>query len=396
LPFPDTSVQADAASLLDSAACGLLLTQRNGTILQVNETFCQWVGHGRESLVGRQKIQALLTVGGRIFHQTHWAPLLQMQGSVSEVKLDVVHRAGHTIPMVLNAICRQHEGESLHQLAIFVATDRHQYERELLKARQRAEDLLKQQQEVQHALSLAQEKLQRAIAAAEDRALFAEQMIGIVSHDLRNPLSIIKLAATLIARGDLDSSQARALAHIGSATERSNRLIGELLDFTQARIGSGLSFNAQTVDLHEVVSQSVEELSLAFPDRKLVHERFGGGDCEVDADRLAQLIGNLVANAIAYGAADGTVRITSRVDPTSFSVSVHNDGTPIPDSLLPVLFEPMTRGTDIASATRSVGLGLFIVRAIALTHGGDMSASSTHEAGTTFTAQFPRAGAPRA
>ena len=389
-------MQPDAATLLDSAACGLLLTERNGTILQANQTFCQWIGHSREDLVGKQKIQALLTVGGRIFHQTHWAPLLQMQGSVSEVKLDVMHRAGHTIPMVLNAISRQHEGESLHQLAIFVATDRHQYERELLKARQRAEDLLKQQQADQQALTLAQEKLQRAIAAAEDRALFAEQMIGIVSHDLRNPLSTIKLAATLIARGELSTTQARALTHIGSATERSNRLIGELLDFTQARIGSGLSFNAQTVDLHDTVSQSVEELSLAFPDRSLTHDRVGEGDCEVDADRLAQLIGNLVANAIAYGAADGAVRITSRVDPESFSVSVHNEGPPIPEALLPVLFEPMTRGTDITRATRSVGLGLFIVRAIVLTHGGDVTATSTQEAGTTFTARFPRAGAVNA
>jgi sigma-B regulation protein RsbU (phosphoserine phosphatase) len=380
----------DPATLMDEAACGLLLTRRDGTILQVNETFCRWVGHGRETLVDKETFQSLLTMGGKIFHQTHWLPLLQMQGSISEVKLDVLHRDGHSIPMVLNARSRKHGEDILHQLAAFVATDRHQYERELLAARRRAEDLLTEQQVVQHALTLAQEKLQHAIAEAEERASFAEQMVGIVSHDLRNPLSTIKLAATLIERGDLSTTQARALGHIGSASERAHRLITDLLDFTQARIGAGLSVNAQTVDLHDTVSQSVEELSLAFPDRELKHEHVGVGDCEVDADRLAQLIGNLVANAVAYGAADRAVRITSRIDVQSFDVSVHNDGPPIPPALLPVLFEPMTRGTDVSSGTRSVGLGLFIVRAIVHTHGGEVWATSTSDLGTTITARFPR------
>jgi phosphoserine phosphatase RsbU/P len=145
---PDAALP-DSNALFENAACGLLLTDPDGTIRRANQTFCRWVGYSPEDLVGRLRIQDLLTMGGRIFHQTHWAPLLQIQGSVAEVKLDVVHRADHTIPMMLNAVRRQHEGGTFHELAMFVAADRHQYERELLNARKRAEGLLIQQREVE-------------------------------------------------------------------------------------------------------------------------------------------------------------------------------------------------------------------------------------------------------
>ncbi|MBV9889697.1 MAG: PAS domain S-box protein, partial [Rhizobacter sp.] len=80
----------EPGELYDHAACGLLLTEADGTIRVVNDTFCRWTGFARDELVDRRKLQELLTVGARIFHQTHWSPLLQIQGSVAEVKLDVV------------------------------------------------------------------------------------------------------------------------------------------------------------------------------------------------------------------------------------------------------------------------------------------------------------------
>ncbi|MEO5881505.1 MAG: PAS domain-containing protein, partial [Caldimonas sp.] len=178
----------DWQALFEDAACGLLLTSVDGTIRRVNRTFCRWTGIPAEELAGRRRMQDLLTMGGRIFHQTHWAPLLQMQGSVAEVKIDVVHRDGHTVPMMMNALRRHHPGGDFHELSLFVATDRSKYEAELLLERRRAEELLGHQQEVQRALTESQAELDRQRASAEDRALFAEQMIGIVSHDLRNPL----------------------------------------------------------------------------------------------------------------------------------------------------------------------------------------------------------------
>lgn len=108
---------------------------------------------------------------------------------------------------------------------------------------------------------------------------------------------------------------------------------------------------------------------------------------------MLQLIGNLVGNAMKYGAPEGTVTVTSAIQPTEFSVAVHNDGTPIPRDLIPLLFEPMSRGAHESDTNRSVGLGLFIVREIARGHGGRVTVESTADAGTTFTLRISLATA---
>jgi sigma-B regulation protein RsbU (phosphoserine phosphatase) len=367
LPTPDLPLPPGEA-LYEHAACGLLLTDKAGLVLRANATFCSWIGLAPAALVGKRRFQDLLTVGGRIFHQTHWAPLLQMQGSISEVKLDLQHAQGHVVPMVMNAVSREYQAQVVHELAVFVAEDRHAYERELLRARKQAEGLLGQQQ---------------------DRATFAEQMVGIVSHDLRNPLSAISLASELLARLDPNPQQAAVIDGLGRSVRRARRLIDDLLDFTMARIGKGLPMAIGPLALHEAVSAHVRELALAHPGRVLLHERSGDGACQADGDRIFQLLGNLVANAVAYGAPDQPITIASEIGDDGCSLSVHNLGNPIPESLLPTLFLPMVRGDHRESGSRSVGLGLYIVGEIARAHGGTVEVQSIQGHGTRFVARFP-------
>ena len=368
-------------------ACGLVLTDPDGLIRRTNHTFCAWLGYEREQLVGKLRLQDLLTIGGKIFHQTHWLPLLKMQGSIAEVKLDLVHRDGRASPVVINAVSREHSGVAYHEVAVFVAEDRHRYERELMVARKRAEELLATHLASQEALALADARLR---IAAEDRARFAEQMIGIVSHDLRNPLTAIKMGMNILGTEELPAAKRDRIAgHIDASVDRARRLVDDLLDFTQAKIGAGLSVSLRQVDLHEIVADAVSELRLAFPGRTFVHVQHGDGDAQADADRIAQLLGNLAANAVAYGAVDTPVTVTSRTAAGTFSLDVHNAGTPIPPEMLPVIFEPMTRGTVAGTSLRSVGLGLFIVREIVHAHGGQIAATSSSSDGTSFLATFP-------
>ncbi|GAB7533145.1 PAS domain-containing sensor histidine kinase [Pseudomonas sp. 3A(2025)] len=379
----------DSDTLFDEAPCGLLLTQGNGSIVRVNGTFCRWLGHEPEALWGL-RFQNFLTMGGKIFSQTHWFPMLQMQGSVSEVKLDLLHADGRLVPMMLNAVRREHGGVFYHELALFVAEERNQYERQLLESRQLAEELLQQQLSTQKELTLAQNRLRLAHAEAQIRATFAEQMIGIVSHDLRNPLSAIKMAADLLQRGTLDERQGRVTGHISQSVDRASRLIADLLDFTQARVGHGLSVSLKSIDLHAVTDRCIDELRLAFPDRTLVHVRQGEGACNADADRLFQVIGNLVGNACTYGDAGGAITVTSAFDARGSYLAVHNQGGLIESERFEELFEPLVRGVS-HDTSRSVGLGLFIVREIMRAHLGDVSVQSSSELGTTFVARLPRA-----
>lgn len=365
----DRGASAEALALLDQAACGLLQTSDDGTFIRVNRTFCQWVGRGADELIGQRRFQELLTAGGRIFHQTHWSPLLRMQGTVSEVKLELVHVDGTLVPMVVNAIRHEHQGQIVHEIAAYVARDRDKYERELLAARKEATRLHNE---------------------AKDRALLAEQMIGIVSHDLRNPVSAIVLTTELLGHDALSPTQQYAAAGILRAAKRATQLINDLLDFTQARLGAGLALSPAACDLHEVIGEAIDELRLVYPGRALQHVRTGDGRGSADASRLVQLVGNLVSNAVSHGHPEAPITITSDgALASALTLAVHNHGDAIPPTLLSSLFEPMTRGAK-ASSSRSVGLGLFIVREIAKAHGGAVAVRSSEPEGTTFTVTLPR------
>jgi sigma-B regulation protein RsbU (phosphoserine phosphatase) len=379
----------DSDQLFEHAACGLLLTTTAGEIKRVNQTFCLWLGMERGALLGR-RFQDLLNMGGRIFHQTHWAPLLQMRGSVAEVKIELVHQDGREIPMMLNGVSRDTAHGRFHELAVCGAEERNRYERELVDARQAAEALLLQQLAVQKELTSVQNRLRLANAEAEIHATFTEQLVAIVSHDLRNPLAAIKMAAGLIRTGELSSRQGRVLGHIDQSVERAQRLIVDLMDLTQVRIGRGISLSPQPIELHRVIAGCMEELRRGFPGRVLIHHAVGEGACTADADRLFRLIENLVSNACTYGAADGEVVVTSAFEPHGIRLSVHNAGEPMSAELLDRLFEPISRDVVADDDAHSVGLGLFIVREIVRAHWGDVSVSSTVQEGTTFTVRLAR------
>jgi sigma-B regulation protein RsbU (phosphoserine phosphatase) len=308
-------------------------------------------------------------MGARIFHQTHWAPLLEMQGSISELKLDVRHRDGSLVPMVMNVVRHGHGPAHTQEVAAFVARDRDKYEQELLASRKKLEAHVAQ--------------VERLQAETKDRALFAEQMVGIVSHDLRNPLSAVNTGIQVLFRHSPSDNQARVLSRMAQSVDRANRLVSDLLDFTVARIGKGIAVHLQSVDLHEVAAQSMAELALAFPDQPLRHVPEGPGSCFVDPDRVAQLVGNLVANAVAYGDRSRDVTVTSVVRDGHVEVAVHNWGPAIPADTMATLFQPMVRGAA-AGAGRSVGLGLFIIMEIAKAHGGNVAVHSSAERGTSF------------
>ena len=202
--------------------CGLLVTAVDGTIVRVNRTFCTWVDLRPEDLVDKRKLQDLLTMGARIFHQTHWLPMLEMQGSISEVKFEVKGSGGKLLPMILNVLRRSTEAGVFDLISAFIAEDRNKYERELLAARKRADML---------------------VVLEQDRALFAEQMIGIVSHDLRNPLAAVSYATQALLVGGKklsDERSNRLLSNIARAGTRAQRLVEDLLDFTGGSPGARL------------------------------------------------------------------------------------------------------------------------------------------------------------
>ena len=227
------------------------------------------------------------------------------------------------------------------------------------------------------------------------RASFGDQLIGIVSHDLRNPLNTISLTAAVMARrGALVAQDAQLVQRIQNAAQKAGHLIRDLLDFTQARLGGRIPVQLRRTDLHEVLTSVLAELEAAHPDRiacRLEAEEPWG---DLDPARLAQVVENLVLNALKYGAPGGIVQVTTTSDAASLVLQVHNDGAPIPPEKVPAIFEPLQRGADESQSNpdRSIGMGLYIVKHLVDAHGGTTSVESTAEHGTTFTLRLPRAG----
>jgi len=241
--------------------------------------------------------------------------------------------------------------------------------------------------EAEQAIKLAESELR---AAAEDRVLLAEQMIGIVSHDLRNPLSAILMGATLLGMGEaLPVQKERVLQRVQRAANRAQRLIEELLDFTEARVGGGLALKKADTNLDELMASIVDELRLSFPNVELAPRDYLLGVAHLDADRIHQSLGNLVANAAMYGASGRPVRLLCEITAGELILSVCNEGEPIPPAMFTAMFEPMIRGHEHRNAQRGVGLGLYIVRAIAEGHRGTVEVTSTAELGTCFSVRIP-------
>jgi sigma-B regulation protein RsbU (phosphoserine phosphatase) len=374
----------DLEQLYDAAPCGHLVASAAGPLLHVNGTLCRWLQYDRAELLEQVRLPDLFTSGGRIFFYTHLHPLLRMQGSVSEVKLEVRRKDGQLLPMIFNIAEQAWQGTTLLHVAAFIAEDRHKYERELVAQRRRAEELA-----AQHARD--QQELAQARGHAEDRALFAEQLVGIVSHDIRNPLAVIQMSGLMLERSALAPQQQAAVARIGRAVGTVQHLIGDLLDFTETRLGPGLRIRKAQVDLHASLADSIAQMAVAFPGREIRHERSGPGSCHADAERMAQAVGNLLGNAVKHGAAAGPITVSTRGEADRFEISVHNFGAAIPPALLPLLFEPMVRGAPTEAPSKGVGLGLYIVREIARAHGGSVAAESSVEKGTRFTMTIPRA-----
>jgi PAS domain S-box-containing protein len=233
--------------------------------------------------------------------------------------------------------------------------------------------------------------LKRAQGELQRRAEFDQQLIGIVSHDLRNPLNAIQMATSLLLkRGHLDDKQRKIVARIISSSERATRLIGDFLDFTQARAAGRLPICPRRANIRDIAQQVFDEVRLMHADHSATIEHEGDESGVWDPDRIAQLLGNLVANAFQHSSVGG-VHVRTRGAGSDVIIEVQNDGAPIDPGTMARLFEPFERGVRGSTKTgSSVGLGLFIARQIVAAHQGEITVKSSVDTGTVFTVRLPR------
>jgi signal transduction histidine kinase len=241
------------------------------------------------------------------------------------------------------------------------------------------------------AAELEADRLERstnALLDAQQTAKLREQFIAVLGHDLRSPLSAIRVGADIL-QADSDSRSQRVALHIQRSCDRMAEMIENILDFARGRLGGGIPVALQPVDnLAIELSHVIAEVQESHPSREIRVTMAIDQPVIADSHRIAQLLANLLNNAMTHGAADQPVSITAISDKEGFELSVTNAGPPIPLDKMDRLFQPFSRGAEEAPQP-GLGLGLYIAAEVAKAHHGSLGVSSTIDAGTCFVFRMP-------
>jgi sigma-B regulation protein RsbU (phosphoserine phosphatase) len=361
-------VAEDLEDLYENAPCGYLSLGADGRIVKSNLTLSTWIGIAREELIGK-RLRDILNISGAIFYETHFAPLLRMQGFFNEVALDLVTVDGTKLAVLVNAIDRRDdEGKLLFtRLTIFPATERRRYERGLVDARLAAE----------HGLEVER-----------DASELREQFIAVLGHDLRNPLAGIQAGLRRLQRNG--TADAVIIDLMLRSVSRMENLINDVLDLTRARLGGGLNYRMEHGrDLAPTMNQVIGELQIAYPNR-VIDDRYELTEpVDCDHERVGQLLSNLVGNALSHGDTVVPVKVEAVTQNGKLRISVINAGEPIPPKAMERLFQPFYRG-EVRSNLQGLGLGLYIASQIAQAHNGTLTVTSDNNQ-TVFTFLMPTA-----
>ena len=220
-----------------------------------------------------------------------------------------------------------------------------------------------------------------------------DMFIAILGHDLRSPLGAVMTGSQfLLESGDRSESEGKVMAGILRSANRMNQMVGDLLDFTRGRLGSGIPIVRAEMDLGSVVRDVVREVQATRSDVVIQITTSGDLRGRWDTGRIGQVVANLLGNAVQHGAAKTMIGVTVEGEATDVVVRVHNHGPKIADAELSTLFSPFKRFKpgEAAAPTSSLGLGLYIAERVVAAHGGRIDVRSSAAAGTLFTVRLPR------
>lgn len=255
------------------------------------------------------------------------------------------------------------------------------------------EDLTRFNEAIDQAMTESVEHYTKSIN--NSRNLF----LGVLGHDLRNPIGAATMAARqMVKRGGTDPKQILLASQIVTTTERATQILNDVLDVTLAAFGTEIAVVTAPMDMGQLSIQLVEELRTASNGRAIEIGIDGETEGEWDKGRIGQVLSNLIGNALQYSPEQSVIHVTVAGQENDVLISVHNEGNSIPPDKIKLIFESLTRGQhgEVAPGRpANLGLGLYIAKKIVLAHQGEISVTSTADAGTTFIVRLPRHPARR-
>jgi signal transduction histidine kinase len=370
--------------LLNTAPCGFISFRDDGRVELINATLLDMLGFRAEDVVGHH-IERILTVGTRIFYQTHWFPLLRLHERADEIFLLLRSSTGEEIGVLANSARVHRCGSIAYDCVMMRVRERQKFETELLRAKKVAE-------QARAELELQQIELERARAAAEQANEAKSVFLANLSHELRTPLNAISGYVQLLEmgiHGSVNEPQRDALARIQLSQQHLLRLINDVLNL--ARIEAGhVEYEISDVAYADVVREVRPMIEPQLASRGLVLDTNVAPDLIVRADRdkTQQILLNLLSNAVKFTPHGGRITIDTLVpdnSPDTIFLRVTDTGIGIPAEKLTAVFEPFVQVADRGLSRQGTGLGLAISRDLARGMGGALWARSTEGQGTSLT-----------
>lgn len=243
------------------------------------------------------------------------------------------------------------------------------------------------------------EAVDQAVAESTSRyaaelALSRDTFMAILAHDLRSPLSAIRMLSQLLETSATTEGARKQAEQIKRSAKEMGGMIRDLLEYTRTQLGKGIPVTRAPCNIAAICGEAVEEVRSGHPERELLLEVPQDLTGLVDSARLRQALSNLLNNAVQHGEADSSIELAVRADSSWIALEVKNQGEPIPAESLQVIFDPLVQLSDDAAVklkapSTNLGLGLFIAREVALGHGGAIDVKSDREDGTIFTIRLP-------
>lgn len=362
--------------LLDTAPCGFVSFTDEGRIVYMNTTLAQRLGYARSDLAGQQ-FEKILSVGGRIFHQTHFFPLLKLHGKAQEVFLLLRASDGSDVGVLCNAVRRPRADTQVTDCVLMEVHERRKFEGALLKAR---EDLNEMNRD-----------LEKQRAAAEDANRAKSTFLAVMSHELRTPLNAIGGYVQLLdmgVHGPVTQAQSETLARIDRSQRHLLRLINDVLNLSRIEAGR-VDYRIEDVVMATVIAATVPMIEPQAAAKNLRIERTvpAGTHASGDLEKVQQILINLLNNALKFTDPGGSIHIsTGNLPDSRVFLSVTDTGAGIPANMLDRIFEPFVQvDSSHSRAAEGTGLGLAISRDLARGMGGNLTAESTPGKGSTFT-----------
>jgi PAS domain S-box-containing protein len=423
----------DIDPILDSAPCGFVSFSDDGTIDVANSTLATMLGYQRAELRGRH-IESLLSIGSRIFYQTHLFPLVSLHGHAEEIFVLLRPKAGADVPAMLNAVRHERDGRFVNDCVLVEVRERHKFEAALLRAKKEAEQaqlelreanerleaqavelemqqqLLQDQAVERHAQQVELERANDALrrrgeeletlrAVADDANRAKSAFLAVMSHELRTPLNAIAGYAQLIElgiHGPVTDAQREALERIVRSQRHLLRLINDVLNLSRIEAGR-VEYEIEAVVLADVVAAVLPMIEPQLGAKGLACDVSIPPTLRARADRekLQQIVLNLLTNATKFTLAGGRITVRGRPDPDvaeRVRLEFQDTGIGIAPEMQKKLFQPFVQ-VDISHIREAEGsgLGLAISRDLARGMGGDLTVTSALGQGSTFTVALPAA-----